>query len=211
MSAPEPVVDLQDLPAHVREAVRVARSGGDITVTDGGEVLGSLQFRRHVLEGTLLPAASGAGDGEDPQADAPHGDGVLVIAAAMELPAALRARLSAEYGPDAIVLDIREAPRTADVVLTHPVSPMLVANLRSMFPRARVVVTEIVDEEFGVRYAGDVTRMLEAGAETYLPPADVGTLAGALRAHLESGTGPALGPGVRRDPDRPELGEHTGT
>jgi hypothetical protein len=46
-----------------------------------------------------------------------------------------------------------------------------------MFPAARIVVTEIEDDDLGISYRGPVGRMLDAGAETYLPPATISSLA----------------------------------
>lgn len=193
-----PVVELPDLPQHVRDAVRLAQSGVEIGLTDCGEPVGSLHFRRHVIEGSIV--AHGAGDPTPDDADGeavhPHPEGVHVVAAAMALPDAVRARLSEEFGDDYVVLDIRRAPRTADIVLTHPVSSRLIEGLQGSFPRARIIVTELVDEEYDIRYTGDVTRVLEAGAETYLPPSDVATAARAIRAHVES-PGRALGGGAQ--------------
>jgi hypothetical protein len=42
----------------------------------------------------------------------------------------------------------------------------LIGNLRSMFPKARVIIAEIEDDVLGVSYHGPVRRLLDAGAET---------------------------------------------
>jgi len=78
------------------------------------------------------------------------------------------------------------------VLLTHPVSPQLLGILRHQFPNARVVITEIEDEELGVRYSGPVSRLLDAGASAYLPPRPIAELAATVHAYLMHGTGPLL-------------------
>ena len=95
--------------------------------------------------------------------------------------------LSTQLGADYIVLDMNAAPATADVLLVPAVSPQLIATLRSMFPKARVIVTEIEDKELGVNYQGPVRRLLNAGADAYLPPSTVPHLARQLDYTLNHG------------------------
>ncbi|GLW93528.1 hypothetical protein [Actinokineospora globicatena] len=102
---------------------------------------------------------------------------VTVVATAMKLSSEARAALSAGLGPGYIVLDLHSAPDTADVLLVPPASPQLVESLREMYPKARVVVTEIEDRELGISYRGPVRRLLDAGAETYLTPTTIPRLA----------------------------------
>jgi hypothetical protein len=116
----------------------------------------------------------------------------------MKLSDAARRRLSDELGADYIVLDIHTAPSSTDVLLTHPVSPQLLGILRHQFPRARVVITEIEDEELGVRYSGPVSRLLDAGASAYLPPRPIAELAAHVHAYLTQGEGPMLESGNPR-------------
>lgn len=104
-------------------------------------------------------------------------EGVTVVVTAMKLSESARVTLSTQLGPDYIVLDIRSAPRSADIVLVPPSSPTLIRTARSMFPKARVIVTEIEDAELGVSYLGPVRRMLDAGAEAYLTSTTVPRLA----------------------------------
>ena len=82
---------------------------------------------------------------------------------------------------------MRAAPTTADVLLAPAGSPQLIASLRSMFPKARVVITEIEDEELGVNYQGPVQRLLNAGADAYLPAMSVPRLARQLDYTLTHG------------------------
>ena len=104
-------------------------------------------------------------------------DDVTVVATAMKLSASARASLSAQLGPDYIVLDLNAAPDSVDVLLVPAVSPQLIGILRSKFPKARVVVTEIEDRELGVSYRGPVRRLLDAGADVYLPSSTIPRLA----------------------------------
>jgi hypothetical protein len=154
--------------------------------------VGALEFRSTVLEGTVV--GSLAEDG--PAASAP--EGVTVVATAMRLSAAARRRLSDEFGADYIVVDIHAAPETTDVLLTHPVSPQLVGLLKHQFPAARIVITEIEDEELGVSYAGPVSRMLDAGASAYLPPRPIAELAANVHTFLTRGGSRCSSPAAPR-------------
>jgi DNA-binding NarL/FixJ family response regulator len=119
-------------------------------------------------------------------------DDVTVVATATKLSDAARRRLSDELGPGYIVLDLLKAPTTADVVLTHPVSPQLLGSLRASFPNARVIVTEIDDEELGVSHPGPVSRLLDAGASAYLPPRPLREVASSIHAYLTGSDAPQL-------------------
>jgi len=118
----------------------------------------------------------------------------------MRLSRTARRRLSDELGQDYIVVDIHEAPETTDVLLTNPVSPQLLGLLKHQFPSARLIITEIEDEELGVSYAGPVSRMLDAGAVAYLPPRPIGQLAATVHTFLTQGGAPMLeSPGSAAD------------
>ncbi|GAA2872479.1 hypothetical protein GCM10020220_072190 [Nonomuraea rubra] len=129
-------------------------------------------------------------------------ESMTVVATAMDLSAAARVALSTQLGADYVVLDMHAAPATADVLLVPPASPQLIGRLRMLFPKARVIVTEIEDEELGVQYHGPVRRLLDAGAEAYLPPASVPQLARQLEYTLGQGRELAGGP-ARAPADRP--------
>ena len=77
-------------------------------------------------------------------------------------------------------------------ILTHPVSPQLLGILRQQFPNARVLITEIEDEELGVRYAGPVSRLLDAGAAAYLPPRPIAEVAANVHFYLQQESAPML-------------------
>lgn len=173
MTSRLPRIEVTRLPADVAALVGSMRPGEELTLTRDGRPIATI---------TSIPVAddsSAAGD-------------VAVVATAMKLSEAARAKLSAELGPGYIVLDMKSAPPTVDVVLAPPGSPQLIGGLRSMFPRARVIVAEIEDDELGISYGGQVRRTLDAGADSYLTSTTVPHLAKALehsmtRLQLTSG------------------------
>jgi len=186
-----PRLELDDLPRDVRAVLDEAIEGAAITVSRAGEPIGSLEFQSAVREGMVLDAPT------EP-AETPHvQEGVTVVATAMKLSDTVRRRLSDEFGDQYIVVDLTEAPTTTDVVLSSAVSPQLIGLLRHQFPHARVVITEIEDEELGVHYPGPVSRLLDAGASAYLPPRAVTELAAGVQAYLTRSEAPALESGTR--------------
>ena len=181
-----PQLDVEKLPQDVRAAIEDAIAGDGIHLTRSGVTIGSLEFRSNVLEGAVIERP------HEPVSAGSVPDGITVIATAMKLSDAARRRLSDEFGADYIVVDIHAAPTSTDVLLTHPVSPQLLGILRHQFPNARVVITEIEDEELGVRYSGPVSRLLDAGASAYLPPRPLAELAANVHAYLTQAEGPML-------------------
>lgn len=171
---------LESLPIDVRVAIEAAMDNGEVVVVEDGQDVGRLSFVAKVLEGVVvLPEP----DCEPEQAD-PIPDGVIVVATAMRLSRQARARLSEELGSDFIVMDLNDAPDSADVLLIPAVSPTLVGMLRARFRQARVLVTEIEDDELGTHYAGPVTRILQAGATAYLPPRSISGIAAGIQTYL---------------------------
>ncbi len=130
----------------------------------------------------------------------------MVVATATKLSKAARQRLSDELGDGYVVLDLLRAPASADVVLTHPVSPQLLGSLRGMFPQARIIVTEIEDDELGVSAPGPVSRLLDAGASAYLPPRPLREVAANVHAYLTGSGAPQLTAGDSGTPPRAALG-----
>ncbi|WP_374968195.1 hypothetical protein [Terrabacter sp. BE26] len=191
-------LDLETLPREVRSAVEAMVAGREVTLRHEGRELGILAFRPAVLEGAVVagPPAPAA----EPVPVEGVRDGVTVVATATKLSDAARSRLSDELGPDYIVLDLLKAPTTADVVLTHPVSPQLLGSLRAGFPNARVIVTEIDDEELGVSQPGPVGRLLDAGAAAYLPPRPLREVASSVHAYLTGSAAPQLTAGPAAAP-----------
>lgn len=170
-------LDLRDLPPAASAALEAALTGEEVTVSRDGEQLGTVTCRLAVLAGQVVAAAP-PGEAPSPRED------VAIVATAMELSERAHRQLSERFGEGYLVLDLHEAPPTTDILLVPPISPQLIASLRTQFPAARLLVTEIEDEELGVHYAGPVARMLEAGASAYLPPRPVTEIAGAVHAHL---------------------------
>jgi hypothetical protein len=70
--------------------------------------------------------------------------------------------------------------------------PAEVGSLRGLFPDARIIVTEIEDEELGVSAPGPVSRLLDAGASAYLPPRPLREVAASVHAYLSGGGAPQL-------------------
>lgn len=164
-------IDVTRLPEEVVALIEALGPGEELTVTRNDRAIATIPSTRNTHDDAVI----GHGTPDKP-AEAAYGD-VTVVATAMKLSASARRSLSAELGTDYIVLDMHTAPTTADVLLVPPVSPQLIASLRSMFPSARVIVTEIEDPELGVSYLGPIRRMLDAGAETYLAATAIPRLA----------------------------------
>ncbi|MCY1137055.1 hypothetical protein OWR29_03530 [Actinoplanes sp. Pm04-4] len=94
-------------------------------------------------------------------------DANVVVATTMPLSAQARADLSRMLGDGYIVLDIKEAPTTANIVLTTVVSARTLGSLRGLFPDARILLTEFDDHDRGIQYPGPITRALEGGPDGY--------------------------------------------
>lgn len=180
-------IDVTSLPEDVVSLIDALGPGDELVITRNGAAIATIAGTGDTAIGE--PHAPG---------DATDYDNVIVVATAMKLSESARASLSAELGTDYIVLDMHRAPRTADVLLVPPVSPQLIGSLRSMFPKARVILAEIEDAELGVSYQGPVRRLLDAGAETYLASTSMSFLARQLdhaitqRAQITGGNAPRL-------------------
>lgn len=93
---------------------------------------------------------------------------LTVVAVAAPLPKDAREQLAQQLGPAFLVLDIRTAPRSTDLVIAPVVSPQTIGALKQQFPEARVIVAEISDSSWGVQLPGPVRRAVDAGADGYL-------------------------------------------
>lgn len=153
-------IDATQLPEELVALLDSLGPGEEVRITRDGRTIGT-------ITGTVHEDRFPAADSDD----------VTVVATAMKLSESARSALSDRLGPGYIVLDLRSAPTSVDVLLVPPVSPQLVANFRAMYPKARVVIAEIEDAELGVRYEGPVRRLLDAGAEVYLPSSSIPRLA----------------------------------
>lgn len=189
-------IDLTHLKRGQRRLLESLIQGGEVTVCREGVTVGRLSFTPAVHTG-IVHAVHVDEDRSSPRLR----EGVKVVATTMRLSHAARQRLSDAMGPDFLVVDFADAPDTADIVLTPPVSPQLLNRWHILFPDAHVIVTEIYDPELGVDVGGPVGRILDAGAHAYLPARPVEKVAENVRAYLAAveqrqlprGTSPAVG------------------
>ncbi len=205
-------LDLTRLAPEVRAEIESIMAHGEVAIVRSGEPEGHLTFRPAVLEGVVLPPVTEGDSGpatestpEPSPEPAPEREGVQVVVTTMRMSDAARTRLSEAFGPSYVVLDFADAPATADIVLAQAVSPQLMNVWARMFPHARILVTEILDDELGLDVRGPVGRLLDAGAHGYLPPRPVeqvarevhGYLASRARSELDAGRDPVLELGPR--------------
>lgn len=172
MTTPTPpaaVIDVARLPEDVVALIDALGPGESLVIT---------------RDGVPIAAVAGTGAARVDAGPGPTVHDVTVVATAMTLSRSARASLSAALGGDYIVLDLHAAPATADVLLVPPSSPQLIGLLREKFPKARVIVTEVEDNGLGVSYRGPVRRMLDAGADDYLPSTTIRRLARQLDHNL---------------------------
>lgn len=121
------------------------------------------------LLSSMGETAEGVGVGSCPAA-------VRVVATTM-LKADARAKLSEQLGPGFVVVDLRKAPPLTDIVIAPVVSGQTISALKHLFPKARVVLTEVEDRDAGVFFSGPVRRAVEAGADGYVVAGDLAALA----------------------------------
>ena len=132
-------LDLTGLSPQVRALIESIMDTGEVAIVRSGVPVGTLTFQPAVLEGVLLPPAA-----ENSQDQVPEREDVKVVATTMLMSDAARVRLRDAFGPSYLVLDFADAPSTADLVLTHAVSPQLIHRWTVMFPHARILITEIL-------------------------------------------------------------------
>ncbi|WP_240506458.1 hypothetical protein [Thermoactinospora rubra] len=177
-------LDVARLPDDVVALIGALAPGENLVLAREGASIATISSTVEVVDGAVVERDTPEAAEEQTPIDY---DGVTVVATAMKLSAAARVALSDQLGPDYVVLDMHAAPATADVLLVPAVSPQLIESLRAAFPKARLIVTEIEDHELGVQYHGPVRRLLEAGADAYLPPATLPRLARQLDYTLHHG------------------------
>ncbi|OXM47884.1 hypothetical protein [Amycolatopsis alba] len=153
-------VDATQLPEELVALIETLRPGEDVLITRNGDTIGTI-----------------SGAGQEVPAPSTDSEEITVVATAMKLSASARDSLSERLGPGYLVLDLHSAPPTVDVLLVPPSSPQLIASFRALYPKARIVITEIEDAELGVKFEGPVRRLLDAGAEAYLPSSTIPRLA----------------------------------
>lgn len=109
-------------------------------------------------------------------------------------------RLAEVLGADFELVDIKASAGDEDIVLVPSTSRQLVGKLREAFPAAALLAVEVEDVELDVRFGGQVTRTLDAGADGYFVARSVDELASIVdrAAHripsTESPEPAALGP-----------------
>ncbi|ONI91815.1 hypothetical protein ALI22I_06955 [Saccharothrix sp. ALI-22-I] len=185
-------IDATRLPEDIVALIDALGPGEDLLIKRDGKSIATISSTTGTFHAGIVDPGS-RGDQAAERSSLAY-ENVTVVATAMKLSASARASLSAQLGPDYIVLDMNSAPKSVDVLLIPPVSPQLIGNLRSMFPKARVVIAEIEDKELGVSYQGPVRRLLNAGADVYVPPSTIPRLAEQLdrtMVHLRQITGNA--------------------
>ncbi|GAA1598817.1 hypothetical protein [Kribbella karoonensis] len=94
-------------------------------------------------------------------------ESAVLVVTTMPLSKTARAELSDMLGPGYTVVDIRSAPPTANIVLTPVVSGNALGILRGMFPQARILYTELQDDERGISYAGPLARIVALEPDGY--------------------------------------------
>ncbi|NUR14982.1 MAG: hypothetical protein HOQ13_01520 [Dermatophilaceae bacterium] len=176
-------IDLATLPPQLRDLVEALVEGAEVTVDRAGETVGTLSFRPAVLTGTVHTPHGEQGP-RDTRLGRPLPEGVKVVVTAMRLSREARRRLGDAMGPGFLVVDFADAPDSADIVLSHPVSPQLLGRFHLLFPEAHVIVTEIHDPELGIDVTGPVGRILDAGVQAYLPARPVEKVAENVQAYL---------------------------
>ena len=153
MTAPA-VVELDTLQSGLRAWLEGLLTSGSVLLRRDGNTIGTLTYSPAVLEGTIVPAS--ATDHATKRSDLR--EGTKVLATTMRLSSPARDLLRQSFGPNWVVLDFHDAPDTADVVLTCAHSPQLTHRWTLLFPQAQIIVTEIVDPEFGLDISGPVGR-----------------------------------------------------
>ena len=135
-------------------------------------------------DGVLEPSGSAPTTGEA------RTHGPVVVVTAVSLSPAARAALAESLGPGHIVRDIREAGNSADVVLVPSMSGHGIGELRSMFPGAKILAGEFLDDRYGINIDGPVRRAVESGVDGYFLAPD---LAGVAQVTRDAALGRPIG------------------
>jgi histidine triad (HIT) family protein len=99
-----------------------------------------------------------------------------VVVTAMPLSKEARSDLSDMLGDGYLVVDIKQAPSTANILLTPVVSGQLLGSLRRMFPDARILFTELRDDGYGINFPGPLSRIAAQGPDGYFVAHELGAL-----------------------------------
>lgn len=98
---------------------------------------------------------------------ASNGGDAVVVATAMPLSKEARADLSEMLGGGYLVVDIKDAPSSANLLLSPVVSGNALGTLRGMFPEARILFTELTDDGYGIDFKGPLSRIAAHGPDGY--------------------------------------------
>lgn len=96
-----------------------------------------------------------------------NGGSAVVVVTAMPLSDEARSDLSEMLGDGYVVVDIKKAPSTANILLTPVVSGNLLGALRGQFPDARILFTELRDDGYGISFPGPLSRIAAKGPDGY--------------------------------------------
>lgn len=137
----------------------------------------------------------------------------VLVVTAMPLSRAARADLSELLGSDYVVVDIKTAPTSANILLTPVVSVQLLGTLRRMFPEARILFTELHDHAYGIELSGPLSRVAAKGPDGYFLANALDGVAPIVRAEArlqlagsKQRTPPRIGPAHDEvEPLRPHL------
>lgn len=169
------VIDLDALDPRARDLLEAVIASGRVGIVRRGVPIGVVSFTPTDQAESSTPTA-----GRD-ERDRPK-----IVVTAMDLPDGAREKLAEEFGPGFVVMDLHDAPPSADIVLVHAVSPQLLASLKATYPDAELVIAEVSDPEFGVDFAGPLSRLLDAGASRFLPGRSIPEVANGVRRYVEA-------------------------
>lgn len=116
-----------------------------------------------------------------PVAGEARSDGPIIVVTAVHLSAEARSALAEKLGPGHIVRDIREAGNTAHIVLVPAMSGHGIGELRSMFPGAKLLAGEFVDDQYGIDVPGPLRRALQTGVDGYFVATNLADVAQVTR------------------------------
>lgn len=107
-------IDVTRLPEDVVALIDALGPGENVVITRDGASIATISSTVDVVQGAIVDR--GASDEATDQAPRAN-ESVTVVVTAMALSKKARVALSTQLGADYVVLDLRAAPKTADVLL----------------------------------------------------------------------------------------------